>query len=111
MNIPSVTSAPLASAPSIAKPEELSKEQKQLREAAKGFEAIMVRRLLESARATSFAKDDTPLNGGGRETWAQMRDEQFAEIAANSGAFGFARSIEEQLAQFLPATPSETKPE
>lgn len=94
----------------VAKPPALSREQEQLRKAAEGFEAIMVRRLLEAARATSFAKDDTPLNGGGRETWAQMRDEQFAEIAANSGSFGFARSIEEQLAQYLPATPSDTKP-
>ncbi|KWV91672.1 rod-binding protein [Erythrobacter sp. YT30] len=94
----------------VAKPPALSREQEQLRKVAEGFEAIMVRRLLEAARATSFAKDDTPLNGGGRETWAQMRDEQFAEIAANSGSFGFARSIEEQLAQYLPATPSDTKP-
>lgn len=89
----------------------LSPEQEQLREAAKGFEAIMVRRLLEAARATSFAKDDTPLSGGGRETWAEMRDQQFAEIAADSGAFGFARSIEEQLAQYLPATPATTSRE
>lgn len=111
MSISPVSSARMSRVPPAAEPEELSKEQKQLREAAKGFEAIMVRRLLESARATSFAKDDTPLNGGGRETWAQMRDEKFAEIAANSGAFGFARSIEEQLAQFLPVTTPETKPE
>ena len=92
-----------------AKPDMLTAEQQQLREAAQGFEAIMVRRLLEAARATSFAKDDTPFTGGGRETFAKMRDEQFAEIAANSGSFGFARSIEEQLAQYLPATtPDET---
>ncbi|MEL7198174.1 MAG: rod-binding protein [Pseudomonadota bacterium] len=101
----------IESTSTATKPQTLSPEQEQLREAAKGFEAIMVRRLLEAARATSFAKDDTPLNGGGRETWAQMRDEQFAEIAANSGSFGFARSIEEQLAQYLPATTPETKPE
>ena len=95
----------IESTQAVSKPQLLTPEQEQLREAAKEFEAIMVRRLLEAARATSFAKDDTPLNGGGRETWAQMRDEQFAEITANSGAFGFARSIEQQLAQYLPATP------
>ena len=32
-----------------------------------------------------------------------MRDEHFADIAAKSGAFGFARSIEASLAQYLPA--------
>jgi flagellar protein FlgJ len=31
-----------------------------------------------------------------------MRDEHFADVAAASGAFGFARSIEAQLAQYLP---------
>ena len=33
----------------------------------------------------------------------QMRDEHFAEIAAQSGALGFAGSIEQQLEQFLDA--------
>lgn len=80
----------------------VSPERLQLGEAARGFEAIMVRQMLESARATSFA-EETPLTGGAMKQFAQMRDEQFAEIAANSGGFGFARSIEEQLAQYLPA--------
>jgi flagellar protein FlgJ len=31
-----------------------------------------------------------------------MRDEHLADIAAKTGAFGFARSIEAQLAQHLP---------
>jgi len=73
-----------------------------LREAAEGFEAIMLRKLLESARASSFA-EETPLTGGGMEQWRTMRDEHFADIAAKSGAFGFARSIEASLAQYLPA--------
>ncbi|MEE4289836.1 MAG: rod-binding protein [Erythrobacter sp.] len=75
-------------------------ERERLREAAQGFEAFLVRKLLESARASSFA-EDTPLTGGGMKQYAQMRDEHFAEIAAQSGAFGFARSIEEQLSQHL----------
>ena len=78
-----------------------SREGLQLRKAAEGFEAIMVRKMLESARAASFA-EDTPLTGGGMKQFTQMRDEHLADIAAQSGAFGFARSIEEQLSQHLP---------
>ncbi len=78
----------------------LSPEQRELRQAAQGFEAIMVRRMLEAARATSFT-EDTPLTGGGLKQFEQMRDEHFAEIVSQSGALGFARSIEEQLAQFV----------
>jgi len=74
----------------------------ELRKAAEGFEAIMVRKMLATARAASFA-EKTPLTGGGMQQFQTMRDEHFADIAASSGAFGFARSIEAQLAQYLPA--------
>ena len=80
----------------------LTPDRAALREAAEGFEAIMLRQLLASARASSFA-EETPLTGGGMEQWRTMRDEHFADIAAKSGAFGFARSIEASLAQHLPA--------
>lgn len=84
----------------------LGPERLELREAAEGFEAIMVRRMLAAARAASLA-EDTPLTGGGLKQFEQMRDEHFAEITAKTGALGFARSIEEQLAQFLPASGEE----
>ncbi|MCK0129435.1 rod-binding protein [Erythrobacter sp. F6033] len=89
------------SSPSIGTlPDTLSPERRELREAAQGFEAIMIRRMLETARASSFA-EDAPLTGGGLKQFEKMRDEHFAEIAAESGSFGFARSIEEQLAQYV----------
>ncbi|MEP3422239.1 MAG: flagellar biosynthesis protein FlgJ [Erythrobacter sp.] len=78
----------------------MSQARQDLREAAEGFEAIMIRRMLESARASSFA-EDAPLTGGGLKQFEKMRDEHFADLASTSGAFGFARSIEEQLAQFV----------
>lgn len=72
----------------------------ELRKAAEGFEAIMIRKMLEAARASSLA-EDTPLTGGGMKQFTQMRDEHFADIAAKTGAFGFARSIEAQLSWHL----------
>ncbi len=87
-------------------PPTLSDERLQLRKAAEGFEAIMVRKLLETARSASFA-EDAPLTGSGMDRWTEMRDERFADIAAQSGAFGFARSIEQQLSQYLAAKEDE----
>ncbi len=84
----------------IAAPATPDRETLRLREAAQGFEAIMIRKILETARAASFA-EDTPLTGGGMKQFTQMRDEHFADIAAKTGAFGFARSIEDQLSQHL----------
>lgn len=80
----------------------LTPEQAELRKAAEGFEAIMVRKMLETARAASLS-EETPLTGGGLKQFQAMRDEHFADIAAKAGAFGFARSIEASLAQYLPA--------
>jgi flagellar protein FlgJ len=92
----------VAAAGSAVRPEaSVSPERAALRKAAEGFEAIMVRKMLASARAASFA-EETPLTGGGLQQFQTMRDEHFADIAAASGAFGFARSIEAQLAQYLP---------
>jgi len=79
----------------------LTPEQAELRKAAEGFEAIMLRRMLATARAANLA-EDTPFTGGGMQQFQAMRDEHFADIAAKTGAFGFARSIEAQLAQHLP---------
>ncbi|WDA41987.1 hypothetical protein [Erythrobacter sp. BLCC-B19] len=94
---------PAAPTSGAARSQPLSRERAALREAAEGFEAIMVRKLLATARAASFA-EETPLTGGGLKQFEAMRDEHFADIAAQSGAFGFARSIEASLAQHLPAT-------
>lgn len=92
---PLTPSRPAAAAPA------LTPERAALREAAEGFEAIMVRKMLASARAASFA-EETPLTGGGMQQFQTMRDEHFADIAAASGTLGFARSIEASLAQYLP---------
>ena len=69
---------------------------KGLREAAQGFEAIFVRQMLAAARASNFGGNDFT-GGQGEDTFTQMRDERFAEIAAQSSAFGIARQIEAAL--------------
>ncbi|MAK98864.1 MAG: flagellar biosynthesis protein FlgJ [Citromicrobium sp.] len=75
-------------------------QRTELHEAAQAFEAVLLRQMLSSARATDFGGED--LFEGSDDTFTEMRDEQFADIASKSGQLGFAASIERQLARFLP---------
>lgn len=78
-------------------------EREKLAGAARQFEAIFIRQMLATARAAKPAGENDLFGGQAMETFAQMRDERFADIAANSGAFGLARAIETQLAARLDA--------
>lgn len=78
-----------------------------LKKAAQGFEAIFVRQMLAAARATSLAGDNPIFGGQAQETFTQMRDERFADIAAEAGTFGLARQLEAQFARLLPPAKAE----
>lgn len=69
----------------------------QLAKAARQFEAIFVRQLLSEARKSNLGGDSL-LGGQGLDTFRQMQDDRFAELAADTGAFGLAKMIEQQLA-------------
>lgn len=75
-------------------------EREKLSGAAKQFEAIFLRQMLASARSVDFGGDD--VFGKMDQTFVQMRDERFAEIASQTGAVGFAKQIEHHLAALLP---------
>ena len=74
-------------------------ERQKLAEAATRFEAIFARQMLSAARKAGFGDD--LLGGQGVDTFNQMMDERFADIMAQSGALGFGKSIEAQLAGHL----------
>ena len=71
--------------------------REKLSAASKHFEAIFVRQMLAEARKSHFGGADL-LGGEGINTFRQMQDERFADIAAERGAFGLAKMIEAQLA-------------
>jgi peptidoglycan hydrolase FlgJ len=82
-------------------------DRTKLAKAAQQFEAIFIRQMLAAARKADFG---TPLlggsqNGGGLDTFRQMQDDRFAEIASQSGTFGLAKQIETQLARQLGVEP------
>ncbi len=91
-------STPLAPAAPAATP-----QREELARAARQFEAIFVRQMLAAARKTDFG--DQLFGGHGMDTFRQMQDDRFAEIASERGAFGLAKVIEARLAQMLPPTP------
>lgn len=72
----------------------------KLAEVAQQFEAIFVRQMLAAARKADFGGDDV-LGGQGMDTFRQMQDERFADIAAERGSFGMAKMIEAQLTKQL----------
>lgn len=75
-------------------------DREKLAGAAKQFEAIFLRQMLTAARSVDFGGHD--VFGKMDETFVQMRDERFAEIASQSGALGLAAQIERHLAALLP---------
>ena len=75
-------------------------ERERLAEAARQFEAIFVRQMLSAARNADFGGDEL-FGGQGEETFREMRDARFAEVAAGTGSLGLAATIEAQLARFI----------
>lgn len=76
-------------------------DRAKLAQVAKQFEAIFLRQMLAAARKTDFGGDEL-FGGQGEETFRDMQDSQFADIASKTGSIGLAQSIEAQLARFLP---------
>ncbi|WP_239805206.1 rod-binding protein [Croceicoccus hydrothermalis] len=91
------TAPPRASEAAPEQAEQASAERAEIKRAAQAFEAIMLRQLFASARATDFGGEDV-MGGQGMEQFTAMRDEHLADIASQTGAFGLAASIETQLA-------------
>ncbi|HKX77825.1 MAG TPA: rod-binding protein [Novosphingobium sp.] len=92
-------SATFATATASAAP--ASSDREKLAAAARQFEAIFLREMLSAARKTDFGGG--AIGGGGLDTFRQMQDEHFADVAAKTGTIGMAEIIEAQLARFIPA--------
>lgn len=76
--------------------------QAKLHATAQKFEAIFVRQMLSQARAADMG--DTLFKSQANDTFRQMQDERFADIAAQKGSLGLAAMIEKQLsARLYPA--------
>ncbi len=75
-------------------------QRQQLAKAAQQFEAIFLRQMLASARSTDFGGNDL-FGSSGEDTFTEMRDAHFADVASETGAFGMAAAIEAQLTRMI----------
>ncbi|MCJ7420375.1 rod-binding protein [Sphingomicrobium astaxanthinifaciens] len=74
---------------------------RDLKAASQQFEAIFLRQLLATARANSI--DDGGLfEGEGLQTFTEMRDKVFADLASQSGQIGLAKRLETHLSAQRP---------
>jgi flagellar protein FlgJ len=95
-----------AAAPNPAHAAPLTPTQAKLHATAQKFEAIFVRQMLASARSADMG--DTLFKSQANDTFRQMQDERFADIAAAKGSLGLAAMIEKQLSAaqgLVPPTP------
>ena len=84
--------APVASA---------SDPRQKLQAATQGFEAIFLRQMLHSARDANFGGNGI-FDSDEAKQIATMSDDAMADTLSKSGAFGLARTLENQLARQLP---------
>lgn len=88
---------PRASLPAAAVPAAPGRDKAKIREVSRQFEAIFVRQMLAEARKTSLDDGEDSVFGKQDQTFREMQDARFADIAAGKGAFGLGNMIEKQL--------------
>ena len=67
-------------------------ERSQLEHAAKGFEQVMIRKMLEVARESSWDP-----KSGEQKSYQRMGDDQLAAAISNMGGFGMADALVKQM--------------
>jgi flagellar protein FlgJ len=77
-------------------------QKAELSKAAKQFEAIFARQLLTAARKASLG--DGLFDNKATEEFQSMQDSQFADLMAEHGGLGLAKTIEQQLSTRLGVT-------
>ena len=100
MNIPSLTPHVRASElplEQLAKNQHLTEKEK-VGELSRQFEAVLLRQILKDVRKSVIKSGLTP-EAAGSDIYTDMVTNQLAEGMSKSGAFGFARSLEHDLAR------------
>ncbi|MBL9137176.1 MAG: rod-binding protein [Verrucomicrobiales bacterium] len=86
-------------------------EREKVEEAARQFEAVLLRQILTEARKTIIKSDDGS-ESSSTEIYQDMINQQLADAISQSGSFGLAQSLEGQLTRqtLQPAEPSISDP-
>ena len=71
----------------------------KIREAAEGFEAVLVRQMLRELRQSSWSSSNSDVSSG----YLQIADEQLAQHIVQSGGLGFGKSMADQMLKQIEA--------
>ena len=77
------------------KPEDITKSEKKIREAAQGFERTLLRQMLSVARNSNISGTETKSSMS--MAYLQMMDDQLADLLAKTKKIGFGEKMAEQL--------------
>ncbi len=92
--VDSSTARLLNKSETIKKPEDITKSEKKIREAAQGFERTLLRQMLSIARNTNInAESKSSMS----MAYLQMMDDQLADLLSKTKKIGFGEKMAEQL--------------
>ena len=77
------------------KPEDITKSEKKIREAAQGFERTLLRQMLSVARSSNISGIETKSSMS--MAYLQMMDDQLADLLSKTNKIGFGEKMAEQL--------------
>lgn len=92
--VDSSTARLLNKSETVKKPEDITKSEKKIREAAQGFERTLLRQMLSVARNTNInAESKSSMS----MAYLQMMDDQLADLLSKTKKIGFGEKMAEQL--------------
>ena len=100
MQIPALHSqlnSPAVSAEDLARNRNVTEKDK-IHELCRQFEAVLLRQILNDAQKTVIKSDLAPKSSA-HDLYQDMAVNQLAEAISQSGSFGFARSLEQELSR------------
>jgi len=77
------------------KPEDITKSEKKIREAAQGFERTLLRQMLSVTRNSNISGTETKSSMS--MAYLQMMDDQLADLLSKTKKIGFGEKMAEQL--------------
>ena len=77
------------------KPEDITKSEKKIREAAQGFERTLLRQMLSVVRNSNISGIETKSSMS--MAYLQMMDDQLADLLSKTNKIGFGEKMAEQL--------------
>jgi Rod binding domain-containing protein len=92
--VDSSTARLLNKSETVKKPEDITKSERKIREAAQGFERTLLRQMLSIARNTNInAESKSSMS----MAYLQMMDDQLADLLSKTKKIGFGEKMAEQL--------------